>query len=60
MPKALSTPLVILGVVLFTPITMIALSIFGIISAIVRPFFTWTKEIFVHFAHHESHHVKAT
>ncbi len=56
MPKALSTPVVILGVVLFTPAIIIALSIVGIIAAVVRPFYSWTKEIF---AHNDSHHAKA-
>jgi len=54
--KVLSIPVVILGVVLFTPAIIIALSIVGAIAVVVRPFYSWTKS----FAHHnDSIHAKA-
>jgi hypothetical protein len=54
--KALSIPVVILGVVLFTPAIIIALSIVGAIAVVVRPFYTWTKAFF---AHNDRFHAKA-
>jgi hypothetical protein len=57
--KVLSIPVVILGVVLFTPAIIIALSIVGVIAVVVRPFYScysWTKEFF---AHNDSYHAKA-
>lgn len=54
--KVLSIPVVILGVVLFTPAIIIALSIVGVIAVVVRPFYSLTKAFF---AHNDSYHAKA-
>jgi len=55
--KVLSIPVVILGVVLFTPAIIIALSIVGAIATIARPFYSLTKAVFAH--HNDSIHAKA-